>query len=335
MRVAPAIVLGGLAWLGPGVPLASAQINLWFAVVKCTSDEDVAAEDRAALEQAGLDFAGRFVAADLDGAFALLTPEAAQAMGRDGFSEAMRSIAGLVNPFQDPAIRHTLLLTGTEKGGGVAACGTFGPEEGKVTVRYGKAAKQGYAVIEGKSGNQRWTFILWMTAGPDWRVAHFQVALTAIAGRSAADLLAAARAERDKGHAFNAFTLYDWAGILTDRGPNLRIALQSEIRKEAEAAPLPRPQELQGAFPRSWSLGGQTFTIGEIGPYEVGGELFLKLVQEVGPWTDDVEADRRNRALIQAFTVAFPDHASAFAGLAVFARDMKGNRIYRTLDRHS
>jgi len=335
MRVGPAIAVAVLVWLGLGAPPTSAQVSLWFAIIKCTSDDDVATSDRVALEQAGLDFARRLAAADTDGAYGQLAPEAAQAMGRDGFADAVRSIAGLVSPFQDPAIRHTLLLTGTEKGGGVTACGTFGPAEGKVTVRYGKAAKQGYALIEGKSGNQRWTFVLWMIAGPDWRVGHFQVALTTIAGRSVTDLLNTARSERDKGHAFTAFLLYDWAGILAERGPNLRIALQADIRKEGGAIPLQRPQELQGAWPRSWSLGGQAFTIGEIGLYDLDGGLYLKLVQDVGPWTGDSDAGRRNRDLIQAFAGAFPEYAAVFTGLVVFARDGTGSRVYRTVDRHS
>ncbi|KGM32217.1 hypothetical protein P409_22665 [Inquilinus limosus MP06] len=320
-------------WLGAAP--ASAQFDIHFFAVWCAHDDEIAAGDRAALDQAGLDFARRIVDGDLDGAFSQLTPEAAHAMGRDGFASALRSIVSLVSPFQDPVIRRTLLLTGAEKGGGAMPCGTFDPAEGKVTVRYGKAAKQGYAVIEGKSGHQRWTFVLWMIAGPDWRVAHFQAALTTIAGRSVTDLLNAARIERDKGHAFTATLLYDWAGILADRGPNLQIALQSDIRKEAAASPLQRPQELQGPWPRTWTLGGQAFTIGELGLYDLDGQLFLKLVQEVGPWTGDSDADQRNRRLIQAFATAFPDYAAVFAGLAVFARDETGARIYRTIDRHS
>ncbi|TSD89135.1 hypothetical protein FFK22_009175 [Mycobacterium sp. KBS0706] len=335
MRFGVVIAAAVAVWLGLGATPASAQFDIHFFAIHCEHDDEIAAGDRTAIEQAGLDFARRVVDGDLDGAYGRLTPEAAQAMGRDSFDNSVRSIASQVSPFQDPAVRRTLLLTGAEKGGGAMPCGTFDPAEGKVTVRYGKAAKQGYAVIEGKSGHQRWTFVLWMIAGPDWRVAHFQVALTTIAGRSVMDLLNAARSERDKGHAFTTFLLYDWAGRLVERGPNLQIALQSEIRKEADAAPLQRPKELQGAWPRAWSLGGQTFTIGEIGPYDVGGELFLKLVQDVGPWTDDADADRRNRDLIQAFTAAFPDDASAFAGLVVFARDVKGNRLHRTIDRRS
>jgi len=332
MRVSVATVLAALVWLGLAATSASAQVSMWFAVVRCLSDEDIAADDRAALERAGLGFAGKIVAGDFDGAYGLLTPEAAQAMGHDGFVNAARSINGYIRPFQDPVVRHTLLLTGAEKGGGSMTCGTFDPDEGRVTVRYGKAAKQGYVVVEGTSGHQRWTLVLYMVAGPDWRVAHFQAALTAIAGRSATDLRSAARAERDKGHAFTAFMLYDWAASLAKRSPNLQIALQSDIQKEAEAIPLRRPQELQGTLPRVWSLGGQAFAIGEIGLYDLDGELSLKLVQDVGPWTDDADADWRNRELIAAFAETFPDYASAFAGLVVFARDGKGNRLHRTID---
>jgi hypothetical protein len=335
MRIGQAIAAMVLVWLGIGATPAQAQFDMHFFVVRCSHDDEIAAGERAALEQAGLDFAHRVADGDLDGAYGLLAPEAAQSMGRDTVADFLRSIDGYISPFQDPAIRRTLLLTEAEKGGGAMPCGTFDPAEGQVTVKYGKAAKQGYTVIEGKSGNQRWTFILWMIAGPDWRVEHFQVALTTIAGRSATDLLNAARSERDKGHAFNAFVLYDWAGVLAERGPNLQIALQSDVRKEAEASPLQRPQELQGTWPRAWSLAAQRFIIGEIGLYDLDGGLFLKLVQDVGPWTDDADADRHNRDLIQAFAAAFPDYASAFAGLAVFARDVKGNRLYRTVDSHS
>lgn len=335
MRVGAAAVLAILVWLAFSAAPASAQISMWFAVVNCLNDDEIAADDRMAIEHAGLDFARRVVDGDLDGAYGLLAPETVQAMARDRFADTARPLADLIRPFQDPIVRRTLLLTGAEKGGGSMPCGSFDPDEGRVMLKYGKAAKQGYVLVEGKSGYQRWTLVLWLVAAPDWRVAHFQAALTLLAGRSATDLRNAARAERDRGHAFTAFMLYDWAGILADRGPNLQIALQSEIRKEADAAPLQRPKELQGALPRTWSLGGQTFTIGEIGPYDIGGELFLKLVQDIGPWTGDADADGRNRQLIAAFTESFPDYASAFAGLAVFARDDKGNRTHRTIDRHS
>jgi hypothetical protein len=325
-----------LLWLGPGAAPARAQFSfsLGFAVGRCVHDGEIADDERVAIQRAGLDFAVKSLGDAPEDAYGMLAADARKALSRDDFLALARRTRSFSGPLRNTRVQRTLLLTGSgQKINMWFPCGTYDPAEGKVSAAAKPLPKQAYAIVEGDAGPMGMSVVVWLVPEPQWHVLHFQYGLTGIAGRSAADLRRAAEEERDKGHAFNASILYDWAALLADRGPNLRLGLKSDIQAEAAAMTLPRPEELKGHVPFAWSLGGQAFTISEIGFYDLDGALCLKLVQDIDPWTDDADADQRNRTLIQAFAAAFPEYTSAFAGLVVFARDKQGNRLFLTLDR--
>jgi hypothetical protein len=336
VRVA-AVAAAALLWLGLGAVPAQAQFDfsLGFAVTRCVHDGEIADEERVAIQRAGLDFAVESLGDTPEAAYEMLAADARKALARDDFLAVARRARSFSGPLRNTRVQRTLLLTGSgQKITMWLPCGTYDPAEGKVSVIAKPLPKQAYAIIEGDAGPLGLSIVVWLVPEPEWHVLHFQYGLTELAGRSAGDLRRAAEEERDKGHAFNAAMLYDWAGVLADRGPNLRLALKSDIQADAAAMTPPRPEELKGHVPYAWSLGGQAFIISEIGLYDLDGALCLKLVQDIDPWTDDADADQHNRTLVQAFAAAFPEYTSAFAGLVVFARDVKGNRVFRTLDRH-
>jgi hypothetical protein len=65
---------------------------------------------------------------------------------------------------------------------------------------------------------------------------------------------------------------------------------------------------------------------------DMDGRLHLAITHQLPRWSQDSEADARNRRLIREFRQAVPESASMFAGLIVTAQEEGGGRSYRTTE---
>jgi hypothetical protein len=128
---------------------------------------------------------------------------------------------------------------------------------------------------------------------------------------------------------FNAAILYAAANSLAFRGQSLRRGISPEIEKEAKSLLLPR--ELLGQAPYLWQFGTHSFRVVQVQPYFAGGELDLKIQQEVSTLGDGKPADDLNHALIRDITSAYPELFDSFEAIIVEAVEAGGIRTFRTV----
>jgi hypothetical protein len=296
---------------------------------ECEADGEIAQDERGDLEQVGLRFVQAVVSNRPDDAYAMMTAHARETVTSDaikGFVEQVQSLKlsnGLkvdhaylveVHNFIGKSLRTTCNLS-SRKDDWIAVA-TPGP-------------KQAYVLVHGDSTNNGWTFILWLVPDQGWQVEHAQFQMTAAAGKGAEDVWALAREQRDRNHPFNAVLLYALASELAQRGPNFQLGILPKIG--SEMSKLPMPSELQGNAPFTWRFGSSEYKIRKVTVTGIGGKLYIDIMQEIPPWTDDTEADRENRKLINEFKQAVPEHKDVFE-LTVTAWESGRTRGYRTGD---
>jgi hypothetical protein len=296
---------------------------------ECKADDEIPKDERGELEQAGLKFVQAVASKRSDDAYAMMTAHARETVTVDAIKGFVEQVQGLeltgalkvdhaylveVDNFIGKSLRTTCSLSRHEDDW--IAVATPGP-------------KQAYVLVRGDSTNNAWTFILRLAPDQGWHVEHAQFQMTAAAGKGVEDVWALAREQRDRDHHFNAVLLYILASELAQRGPNFQLGMLSKIR--SEMAKLQVPSELQGNAPFTWRFGSSEYKIRKVAVTGIGGKLYLDIMQEILPWTDDTEADRENRKLMNEFKQAFPEYREAFE-LTVAAWEVGGSKGYRTSD---
>jgi hypothetical protein len=203
-----------------------------------------------------------------------------------------------------------------------------GPYQAFVSI--GTALSQAHVIVEGDGQNQNWAFALWLMPEQGWRIESFHVTPSSILGKSAIDVRDIARAEKERGHSFNAAILYATAGDLAYRGPYLQPRAVRDIADEMAKVPL--PSALQGQAPFVWHSTGADFTI--LGLQSIAftdkDRMYLSIVQQIEPWSNDTEPEQRNQALIAHVRQTFPEYSTVFAGLALRAEERGTRRAFRT-----
>jgi hypothetical protein len=63
----------------------------------------------------------------------------------------------------------------------------------------------------------------------------------------------------------------------------------------------------------------------------VSQKVYLKIDHETEPWATDKDADKKNRELISAFAISYPEFRHAFAGVIVTAHEHGGSRGFGTV----
>jgi hypothetical protein len=152
--------------------------------------------------------------------------------------------------------------------------------------------------------------------------------MTAMIGKTAADLWQMGRAQGALHHDFNAALLYGAADSLAERGPDFELAIRPQIR--SEIAQLKPPHALQGKNSLTWHLGNQTYKILAVGPVGIKDKLYLMIDWQAASWQDDQEIESRNRRLMNDFARIFPEYAAVFAGVIMSAVEKDGGRGYRS-----
>jgi hypothetical protein len=317
-------------WLGGGFAalciaggiyvLASGAVQFGINGGTCRQDNEIPADDRKSVDDAATGMVGAILANDRAGSYGRLTKELQAHASRGDFDKFIALTNVQFGPMHAPALGRTFLLDIAGAGpDGRTVCGQLSNNQWvSVVVRPGQ--RQAYAEVHAQSRNNGWDFVLWLLpeAGA-WKVQDIHVNMSEMAGRSAGDLLAAARHERDAGHSFNAVMLFVGAQSLTGRGPVYQLGISQPIGDELKA--LQVPAEFQGRPPFAWTMIGKPFTVRQVTITGIGKDMGLVFALPHDRWTTNEDADAQNHAFLDAFRAEHPDYAPVFGFLV--ARAMK------------
>jgi hypothetical protein len=326
------VLLGALLLALPGAG-ARAQVisSIGQFSTTCQTDDQIAASDRAAIDAAALRYVREIFGTNPASAYDNFAAIAKRSVTREEFAAKIGPLVWPLQPFADLQVTHRYRLV-TSGGGGFlkVPCQERVDKTPQVTVSAAANTIQAYAVLDAKLKQDGWTGVAWLVFEDGaWRIQHFQINLSSLAGRTPDALLALARAQQRGGHDLNAYILYAASFELAYRGPNFTLPLRHEI--DAARKTLPVPPEFAGAPPFTWRWGDAAFTVRKAGPVGVGGKLDLAISQLVPDGINERGADERNRALAAAFAKAHPDYRDIFAGLVVDAQEAEGGRAFRTI----
>lgn len=283
------------------------------------------------MDKAAIDFVQNALGANPEAAYSNFTAEAKESVNSEKFVSVFKQGIQPMGPFKNLHVAHTYLAQVT---GGTqeqrVVCGTLSSPETWVAVNTKPGPAQAHVIVEAQTLNNTWTFVLWLLPEEgNWHVQYSQAMATAMVGKTAEDLQRMAEAEMHENHNFDAYILYTTALQLAARGPFLQLGIQPEIQKGLEN--LKPPLALQGRPPFNWQFGQASFRVLNVGPIGVGQKIYLQIDQEIEPWANDKDADKKNHELISAFSDSYPEYKHAFAGLVVRAHERGGNRGFGTV----
>lgn len=297
--------------------LAAAGAGAWFFirphVAACSSNDEIPVAEGEAIDAAALAFVEHLHDGRPDDALAAMsrgaeTAEVSQALAT--LAENVRAAPGEGRALQE---RYRLLHLGPASGGTPCIYG-----ESVATLANGGGIRTAVAVVtEALPGAAERAWTLWLVREQGaWRVRKFNVGLSAVAGRRAADFLVEARRQAARGHAFNATLLYDMAGETAYRGSFFESAIGNRV--VAERTVHRRHADLPAEPPYRFELGGRAFPLQVVKLVGDGrGELALVLTQPAGAWRGIDAAERSNLALIAAMNAHRGEWREVFDYLVV------------------
>ncbi|HEX5377427.1 MAG TPA: hypothetical protein VFW47_02580 [Phenylobacterium sp.] len=308
-----AIVLIGLALAGTST-LASAaapDVRVSPYTVRCIADDEIDPKDRTEVSSAAKSFVEEVFAGDVTTAYGRFSDFGRRDLSPAGFAAASKAIHDL-GPYSGLRVSKTYLTKMKGRGPGTL-CGDLSRPEERVEVSLSEAPTQAFVIFNANGVNNELAITVWLDSGKDgWRINGLNLTPCTLADRTSADLLAAARAQRAAGHAFNARLLYEAAASMAQRGPYLRPAMVSIVRAEANRRD--GPPELSGAPPFNWTLDGQDTRIAQVGPMAIEGELMLVIQEAPGSRAfDKDEISRRQQGLILDFLKRHPEVVDTFS----------------------
>lgn len=317
------------------LPAAGARAQVISSIgefsTTCQTDDQIAPGDRQAIDAAALRYVRDIFGANPASAYDNFAALAKRSVTREEFAAKIGPLVWPLEPFSDLHVTHRYrLVTSGGSGFQKVPCQARVDQPAQATVSAAANTIQAYAVLDATLKQDGWTGVAWLVFEDGaWRIQHFQINLSSLAGKRPDALLALAQAQQRGGHDFNAYILYAAAFELAYRGPNFALPIRQEI--DAARKSLPVPPEFAGAAPFTWRWGDAAFTVRKAGPVGVGGRLELAIAQLVPDGMDAHGADARNRALAAAFAKAHPDYRDAFAGLVIDAQEAEGGRAFRTV----
>lgn len=304
---------------------ARAQLSLGLTAGRCQTDDEVSVDERNPYEKSAMRFVETLIGDKPEEAYSALAQELRGKLSTEDFVRGINQAVRSARPFADLHVEHSYRESQSTLGSGrsyvpctAVANGNVGTPEGRVMVAALPIALQAHVIIVGKTKNNRWAFVLWLSPDqPSWRINAFYALPITILDRTATDIWNLARQERQRDHTLNSYLLYASAVQLAYRGPDFQLGIQSEMAKEL--AELTVPPELKGKPPFEWKFSNDSYHVINIGPIGVGDVFDLRIVHKVAQTEDDRELERQNRGLIKAFEDAHPEYAQVFDGLVVQA----------------
>lgn len=326
-----AVVIGVAA---AAVAYFSGLLNFGFTAqaTSCLEGDEIEQALRDGAEKTAHELAGKLLIADSAPGYALLSPQLQKIISAAQF-DAMTKQVQASGPYRDFKIVNLYQpkLAGEP---GRALCGAMSDSERRVSVDAVPDATQIHAVMSAKTANNDWAFTFWLVEQDNaWRANAFYVSMASMVGRHPSDLLRDARAQEAKGNFINAHMLYVAATALSNRGPSFALGLTDELAADLKTHKV--PPELAGAPPFKWTLDSKSFQIAQATILGAEGKLALLLSQADATWNgeDLAEAERRNRALIDAYVKTHPEYAETF-GIVIAqlkgpaAKDVAYNTVF-------
>jgi hypothetical protein len=296
----------------------------------CLVDAAIAPAERKAFETEATKFLTAAFAPQPTVAYPMLTRDAQVSLAADQFGAALQAIVQRSGPHTELKLLHSYFVKAekdvTSTG---VSCGSAAGTDG-VVVAARPGATQAHMLFSSRTPKgDRETAIWLVNEGNAWRIQAFFDAQSSLMGRSPNEVLQSARQERDHGHAFNAAMLYSGLQSIVERGPNLQLGVVKALQADYQA--LKVPAELQGKPPYQWKLGGGEYTVAQVGIVGQDGVLGLTFTLPLSAWNGNEDADKRNRAFLDAFMAAQPDYQAVFPFLVAQALKPDGTPAYRTL----
>lgn len=298
----------------------------------CTADE-IDATTRSEVTSESLKFTKAALVGDTSQAFDQLTDEAKKTATLEQLGSILQNIKAS-GPYEDFRIERVMTVTGRghmRQQTSVADCAKDASlTENNVRVAISDVPEQAYTLVSAKGSQESWTATLWLIPyGGKWQIQSFQITIGSAAGRPLGNILAMARQEKSKGHALNTGILYAAAASLAARAPFYHTGLEDVIQKERQQ--VASPQEFRGDPPFTFKGDVGSFTVVRLSSIAIGGKLYLVIAQEVSPWKDSREIEKKNRSLIKLFAGRFPEYSSVFGGLVAEATERGETNGWRTI----
>jgi hypothetical protein len=325
-----------MCWLAAAIVAASAAPAVTQSTPppiepakNCLVDNAIPGDQRAAVEATGLSFVHAILEGRADDAYGIFTTAMKSQLPAEQFAQMVAGARKSYGAVQGLHVAHAYLVTDPAGGADkTVTCGAVGLPAEYVSVAVEPVALQAHLLIEGDIAGNGFTFVLWLIHDRDWQVQNIYLGMTAMIGKSAADLWQMGRQQNERHHGFDAALLYGAADNLAERGPDFELALRPQLR--AEMAKLKPPRALQGKTTLTWHLGDKTYTILAVGTVGVRQKLYLMINWQTTNWQNDQEVEARSKRLMTDFARVFPEYADVFAGVIMSAVEKESGRGYRS-----
>jgi len=297
----------------------------------CGEDEHIDGSKREAVDSAALKFVQLLLGPNASGAYGLLSDAGREQVPSAQVLEQV-GVAIQASKPKNVTVQHTYIINIAGKSPGRIVCGTdLSKPSGWESVLAADIPEQAYVLLSADGINNQLAFTVWLVPEKGaWKVQSFSTNVATLADEDSEQLWERARAQKSKGHDFNAALLYAAAAQTTNRGPNLQLGLADSITKETSQLSL--PAEIQGQPPFEWKSPDMTFKVLQVGPIAVGGKVYVMIQAESAPWSSDSQVDAWNKKLIAYFKHRFPEYSDVFAGIVVRTNERGTNRGYGTVE---
>ncbi len=297
----------------------------------CAEDDQINAATRESIDSAAQKFVHFLIGSEAGAAYEMLSTDGKEGLTRDQLAAQILANRQLLE-VGNLRTQHTYVLKIIGKSPGTVVCGTNSPKpSGWASMAAADITEQAHTLLMADARNNRLVFTVWLVPeGGAWRIQSFWMNVATLAAMDSEQLLELGRAEKQKGHTFNAALLYAAAGQTANRGPNFRMDSSEAIAEEMDQ--LTVPPEVTGQPPYIWSASGATFKVLNVGPIAVAGKVYVMIQHEAPAWKDDSQAEALNRSLIAYFKNRFAEYSAVFAGVVARVHERGGSRGYGTVD---
>lgn len=308
---------------------AQSDVGFTAFTSDCKTDGEIPADRRAKIDQAAMNFINA-VQTHPDAAYAMMTGQVHKETSSEKLSSQLKAYIEATGPYTNLKPAHDYLVITTGTGSDTkAVCGSVSGTDW-VALQIKPGLTQAHVVLSGQTRNNDWAFTLWLLPEDGaWRVQYFHIGMSAMAGRSANDLIQLAQKERTAGHMFNAALLYAGAKELVDRGPAFQLGTAQTLDQDLKG--FGAPPELQQSLPMTWKMGGSDYKVLGVNILGVAGQIGLSFDLPLTVWKSSEDADKQNHAFLDAFLATHPNYASAFKFLVARAHKPDGSGGFATV----
>jgi hypothetical protein len=278
--------------------------------VSCVRDEAVDRELRTRVSQKAVAFFDAMLKGNALAAYGMTSARLKASTPAEKFDAIVKqTLASGGGPFAALSVEHVFHVERSAGKTGRVYC-----QEGNdwIAVNAQPNVTQAHLLLKAKTAAHDWALAAWLVENDEkLEVESFHVNVAGIAGRPAAELMRLAGEQDAKGHRFNAYMLMSAASATSYRGADLQLSLKPQA--DAALAQMKVPAELQGNPPRVWKMGGHDYEVEQATIVGSDTKLGLVIQYRDATWdASEAEGEKRNRALIHAFTTTHASYSEAF-----------------------